>query len=95
MTEPEPSGWELMRAIESLRKSVDSAVAGMVTQATLQMYQQSQKEKDDRQDARLRQLETSQEEQRKERARQWFAIVMAIVSGVVSLGVALVLRGTP
>lgn len=94
MTEPEPSGWELMRAIESLRKSVDSAVAGMVTQATLAIYQQAQKEKDDRQDARIKQLEADLTEQRKTKAQQWFAIALSIVGGVVSLGVALIMRGT-
>lgn len=95
MTEPEPSGWELMRAIESLRKSVDSAVAGMVTQATLAIYQQAQKDKDDRQDARIKQLEVDRDDERKKRAQQWFAIVLSLVGGAVSLGVALILKGTP
>lgn len=93
MTEPEPSGWELMRAIRDLRTSVDKATAGMVSQALFAASQQAQRETDERQNARIKELEDRQEEQRKERARQWFAIVMAIVSGVVSLGVALVLRG--
>lgn len=92
MTEPEPSGWELMRAIRDLRTSVDKVAAGMVSQALFAASQQAQKESDERQNARIKDLETAQEEQRKERARQWFAIVMAIVSGVVSLGVALILR---
>ena len=90
MTEPEPSGWELMRAIESLRKSVDSAVAGMVTQATLAIYQQAQKEKDDRQDARIKQLEQDREQDRRSKAQQWFAIGLSglgvigtIIAGVV------------
>lgn len=95
MTEPEPTGWELMRAMRELRTSVDKVTAGMVTQSLFAAFQHAQKETDERQNARIKDLETSQEEQRKERARQWFAIVMAIVSGVVSLGVALVLRGIP
>lgn len=106
MTEPEPSGWELMRAIESLRKSVDSAVAGMVTQATLAIYQQAQKEKDDRQDARIRDLEQAQDERRKAReteqteqrttrSRQNFGIILALLTGVIGLVGALILRGIP
>lgn len=90
MAEPEPTGWELMRAIESLRKSVDSAVAGMVTQATLAIYQAAQKEKDDRQDARIKQLENDREADRKTKAQQWFAIGLSglgvlgtIIAGVV------------
>ena len=92
MTEPEPTGWELMRAMRELRASVDKVTAGMVTQSLFAAFQQAQKETDERQNARIKDLETAQEEQRKERARQWFAIVMAIVSGIVSLGVALILR---
>ena len=105
MTEPEPSGWELMRASNALRGSVDTAVAGMVTQATLAIYQTAQKEKDDRQDARLKQLEQDRDEQRKlreraesdarkTRAQQWFAIALAVLGGIVSIGVALILKGT-
>ena len=95
MTEPEPTGWELMRAMRELRTSVDKVTAGMVSQALFAAHQQAQKETDDRQNARLQAIETTQDDQRKERARQWFAIVMAIVSGVVSLGVALILKGAP
>jgi fatty acid desaturase len=84
-----------MRAMRELRSSVDKVTAGMVSQALFAAFQQAQKETDDRLTARLQSIETTQEEQRKERARQWFAIVMAIVSGVVSLGVALILKGTP
>ena len=95
MAEEPPTTWELFRAINALRESVDKLAAGAVTQATLAIMQQAQKDKDDRQDARIKQLEQDQEDQRKERARQWFAIVMAIVSGIVSLGVAFIVKGTP
>ena len=105
MTEPEPSGWELMRAIRELRASVDKVAAGMITQSLFAAFQQAQRETDDRQDARLKQLEADRAEEqrsrvqqeaerRKERAQQWFAVVMAIVTGVVSLGVALIVRTT-
>lgn len=82
-----------MRALRDLRASVDKMTAGMVTQALFTAHQQAQKESDDRQNARIAALETQQEEQRKERAKQWFAIVGAIVSGVISLGVALIVKG--
>ena len=81
MTEPEPSGWELMRAIRDLRTSVDKVAAGMVSQALFAATQQSQKDTDDRQNARIKQLEDDRESDRRTKAQQWFAI------GLSGLGV--------
>lgn len=81
MTEPEPSGWELMRAMRELRASVDKVAAGMVSQALFAASQQAQKETDDRQNDRLKQLEDDREADRKTKAQQWFAI------GLSGLGV--------
>ncbi|MBN9209365.1 MAG: hypothetical protein J0H96_11965 [Microbacterium ginsengisoli] len=88
--EPEPSGWELMRAINGLRESVNGLAAGMVTQATLAIYQSAQKQTDDRQDARIKQLENDLADARKTKAQQWFAIGLSglgvlgtIVAGVI------------
>lgn len=91
MTEPEPGGWELMRSINSLRESVDKLAAGMVTQATLAIIQQAQKEKDDRQDARIKQLESENADARKVKAQQWFAIGLALLGmvGTIVTGVVL------
>jgi hypothetical protein len=88
--EPEPNGWELMRSIRDLKTSVDNLATGMVTQATLAIYQGAQKETDDRQDARIKQLETDLAESRKTKAQQWFAIGLALL-GVVGSVVAGVL----
>lgn len=101
--EPEPTGYELMRAIQSLRQSFDTIATGMVTQATLAIYQQAQKEKDDRQDARIKAVEVAQErrredrereqaEARKTRSQQNFAITMAAITAALGLGSALILR---
>ncbi len=76
-----------MRAVNSLRDSVDKLAAGMVTQGTLAIIQASQKEKDDRQDARLRQLETELADARKTKAQQWFAIGLSIL-GIVGTIIA-------
>lgn len=102
--EPEPTGYELMRAINSLRASFDTIATGMVTQATLAIWQQAQKEKDDRQDARLKAVEVAQDKRREEREReqaetrktrsqQNFAIVMSILAAALSLGAAFILKG--
>ena len=93
MGEEPPTTWELMRAVNALRESIDKLTAGMVTQATLAIYQTAQKATDDRQDARIKELEQEQDEQRKTRAKQWFAIALAIVGGVVSLATAWILKG--
>ncbi|WP_350351869.1 hypothetical protein ABS642_00710 [Microbacterium sp. A8/3-1] len=77
---------------------LDNLAAQMVTQAMLSQVQANQKERDDRQDARLRELELADaervrdagriaEEQRKAKAQQLFAIGLAgfgIVGTVIS-----------
>lgn len=93
MPEEPPTTWELMRAVNALRESVDKLAAGMVTQATLTLYQQAQDARDNRQDARIKELETERDAQRKARAQQWFAIALAVVGGAVTVIATLVLRG--
>ncbi|MGG7510917.1 hypothetical protein [Plantibacter sp. YIM 135249] len=92
--QPEPTGWELLRGINSLKDSINSMAAGMVSQSTLALYQSAQADRDKRQDERLKQLETDQAEQRKTKAQQWFAIGMAlfgivctIIAGVIVFNV--------
>lgn len=87
---PEPTGWELMRSIESLKKSVDTWATSMVTQATLAIYEERQKERDARQDARIAQLESENTDQRKTKAQQWFAIGLAGLGFVSSIVTAVV-----
>lgn len=91
MTEPEPTGWELMRAIQAVRGDVSTALQNMVTQGMLTVYQQAQRETDDRQNARLKQLEDDREAERKTRAQQWFAIGLAVLGmvGTIITGVIL------
>lgn len=90
MTEPEPTGWELMRAMRDLRTSVDKVTAGMVSQALFAAHQQAQKETEERQNARIKQLEDDRDAERKTKAQQWFAIGLSglgvlgtIIAGVV------------
>ncbi|MGX5772708.1 hypothetical protein ACWKWN_18350 [Microbacterium trichothecenolyticum] len=75
---------------------LDNLAAQMVTQAMLAQVQANQKERDDRQDARLRELERHdeereresrriQEEQRKAKAQQLFAIGLAAFGAVLSV----------
>lgn len=75
---------------------LDNLAAQMVTQAMLAQVQANQKERDDRQDARLRDLEQRDddrekesrrivEEQRKSRAQQYFAIGLAALGAVLSI----------
>lgn len=92
MTEPEPSGWELMRALRDMRDSIDKLAAGMVSQALFTAAQQAQKETDDRQNARIKQAEDEIAEQGKKRAQQWFAIGSIGLTALASLAVGLVLN---
>jgi len=92
VTEPEPSGWELMRALRDMRDSIDKLAAGMVSQALFTAAQQAQKETDDRQNARIKQTEDEIAEQGKKRAQQWFAIGSIGLTALASLAVGLVLN---
>lgn len=77
---------------------LDGLARDMVTAATLAQVQANQKERDDRQDARIRDLETEAnerekeqrriaEEQRKAKAQQFFSIGLAafgVVGSIIS-----------
>ncbi len=75
---------------------LDGLARDMVTSAMLAQVQSNQKERDDRQDARIRDLETDaaerekesrriSEEQRKTRAQQFFSIGLAAFAAVASV----------
>lgn len=75
---------------------LDNLAAQMVTQAMLAQVQANQKERDDRQDDRIRDLEKADadrqkearqiaEEQRKTRAQQFFSIGLAAFGAVASI----------
>lgn len=75
---------------------LDNLAAQMVTQAMLSQVQANQKERDDRQDARLRELEQDNaelrreaqraaEEQRKAKAQQFFSIGLAAFGSVLAI----------
>lgn len=75
---------------------LDGLARDMVTSAMLSQVQANQKERDDRQDARIRELETKDDErqrefrritedQRKTRAQQLFSIGLAALAAVGSI----------
>lgn len=79
-----------------LNGRLDGLARDMVTSALFSAYQVSQKGVDDRQDARLRELEEHeddrekefrrmQEEQRKTKAQQFFAMGLAAFGAVLSI----------
>lgn len=78
--EPEPNGWELLRTLQELKKSVDGIASGMVTQA-----------QHDAATRRISVLEANETEQRKTKAQQWFAIGLSFLGmvGTVVTGVIL------
>ena len=81
-----------------INNRLDNLAAQMVTQAMLEQVKSNQKERDDRQDARIRDLEQADQErerearriadeQRKTRAQQFFSIGLAafgVVTAVIS-----------
>lgn len=64
---------------------LDGLARDMVTSAMLAQVQSNQKERDDRQDARLRELEGAQDDARKTKAQQWFAIGLAGLGAIGSI----------
>lgn len=78
--EPEPSGWELLRGIISLKESVDGIASGMVTQAQHEATLE-----------RVRNIELDLAEQRKVKAQQWFAIGISILGMVGTIVTSLIL----
>lgn len=96
-----PSLFNILRGdLSETRREINGRLDGlasqMVTQATLAIVQANQKERDDRQDARLRELEQAEdernremrrmgEEQRKTKAQQLFAIGLAAFGSVLSI----------
>jgi hypothetical protein len=91
MSEEEPGNWELYRGIKDLRESVEKMSTGMVTQAMFLLYQQGQDAENKRLQARLKDLETDQADQRKTKQQQWFAIGISALGAVGSLVVGVVL----
>lgn len=101
--EPEPTGWEVMRAIQGIRSDMSAAMSNMVTQAMMAVYQQAQRETDERQNGRIRDLEeaiekrraereTEQRETRKTRAQQNFAITLAAITAALGILSTVILR---
>ncbi|MDQ1215752.1 hypothetical protein ABC195_15080 [Microbacterium sp. 2P01SA-2] len=75
---------------------LDGLASGMVTQAMLAQVTANQKERDERQDARLRDLESKEDERnrevrqvtedlRKQRAQQMFSFALAAFGAVLSV----------
>lgn len=96
-----PSLFNILRSdLGETRKEIngrlDNLAAQMVTQAMLQQVQANQKERDDRQDARIRELEQKDdernrevrqvvEEQRKSKAQFFTSIGLAVLGLVLSV----------
>lgn len=96
-----PSLFNILRSDLSQMRSetngrLDNLARDMVTAAMLAQVTSNQKERDDRQDARIRSLETKldeserenrrlAEEQRKARAQQFFSIGLAAFGAVLSV----------
>ena len=96
-----PSLFNILRGdLRDTRSEINGRLDGlardMVTSAMLAQVQANQKERDDRQDARIRSLEEADaerekearriaEEQRKTRAQQFFSIGLAGFSAVLAL----------
>ena len=89
--EPEPNGWELMRSIKDLKDSVDKAVSGSVSQTLFALYQTGQTERDAEKDKRITSLEKTIGDQAKVKAQQWFAIGLALLTGIGGLVTGLIL----
>jgi hypothetical protein len=81
-TGKEPNGWELLRGIDRIDRSVKDAVTNMVPMA---LYVTLVKRVDD--------LEEEAKERQRSQARMWAGVALAVITAVVGIVVTLSLRG--
>lgn len=76
---------DLKTTREEINQRLDNIAQQSISSATFNQTLANQKERDDRQDARIKELERQLEEQRKTKAQQWFAIGSAILVSVLGV----------
>lgn len=103
---PEPTGWELMRGLEDVRRSVEKVGERVVSTDVYNANNTATAERFERIEARVRDREiaaaaavTAAEDARKEndkiRRQNQFVVSMAVVSMVLSIVGGLILRSLP
>lgn len=92
--EDEPNGYELMRGLNEVKRSIDDLKTGFVSQQLFVMYQQTQADQDKMRDSLIQKIETDIALSKRERARVWSAIGVAILTALAGVVVGL-LTNTP
>lgn len=81
MTEqPEPNGWELLRGLQEVKTAIQDLAVGFVSQQLFALYQQTQAEQDKVRDSQIQKIESDILNTRRERARVWAGIGLAILT---------------
>jgi hypothetical protein len=100
VSEQEPNGWELLRAIKGIENRFDHFVGQYVPVAVFATLVERVKGAEEAADTERREriaavaeLRKEADEQRKAKAQQWFSIGLLAVGGVVTIVVAVLTRG--
>lgn len=78
----EPNGWEMLRGLNRVEAAVASLTANVVSLSTFLALQK-----------RVEDLEEEAKERQRAQGRMWASIALAVVGSVLSIVVALSLRG--
>lgn len=92
--QPEPNGWELLRGLQEVKTAIQDLAVGFVSQQLFALYQQTQAEQDKVRDSQIQKIESDIANTRRERARVWAGIGLAILTALGGLLIGL-LTHTP
>ena len=87
--QPEPNGWELLRGLNEVKTAINELAVGFVSQQLFVMYQQTQAEQDKTRDALIQKIETDIATTRREKAKVWSAIGIAIFTALAGVVIGL------
>lgn len=89
---PEPTGWELMRGLDEVKKSIEKIGERVVPLELYNADKQGNAERHQRAEARLTELEKGNVETDKLRRQQRLTISLAILAPILSAALALLVK---
>jgi len=90
--QPEPNGWELLRGLNEVKTAINELSVGFVSQQLFVMYQQTKAEQDETRDTLIQKIETDIATTRREKAKMWSAIGIAIVTALAGVVIGLITK---
>jgi hypothetical protein len=93
VSEPEPSAWELMRAIHALTRTVESLAANMMTAAMFDIHQRGTDRRIEQVEKDLRDVEGRLDDDSKFRRQVWSSVIVGIFLALFGIVLSLVQAG--